>query len=216
MHVETYVCSNYMNSHSMFHIFQQKKIRVLLLKLSRCHVIFSIWLFPTIGVLQNRWFIMENPIKMDDLRVPLFLETPISFHIFLGGLSFFPSHIPIFFPRQRPPWRQWTNSQRSRRQVTCVPKRVIPVKWHQRWRRERATKNLFLDGSQRGGWSGWVPTRGKDDQIDQTQWLNFEFSRTHHGRLTWKYESDALEDDVPDFQWSSLRLVPYKSHINPI
>ena len=36
-----------------------------------------IWEFPKIVVPENGWFIMESPIKMDDLGVPLFLETPI-------------------------------------------------------------------------------------------------------------------------------------------
>ena len=40
-------------------------------------VLIFIWVFPEIGVPQNGWFTMENPIKMDDLGVPLFLETPI-------------------------------------------------------------------------------------------------------------------------------------------
>ena len=32
--------------------------------------------FPKIRVPQDGWFFMENPIKMDHLGEPLFLETP--------------------------------------------------------------------------------------------------------------------------------------------
>ena len=54
------------------------------------------WMFPKIRVGPPKWMvkIMENPIKMDDLGVPLFLETPMflrHFHDHLEGVG----HNPI-------------------------------------------------------------------------------------------------------------------------
>ena len=47
---------------------------------------------PKIGIPQNGRFIMEHPIKMDDLKKPLFLETPTCKQRILG---------PNFFPKKK-------------------------------------------------------------------------------------------------------------------
>ena len=62
-------------------LFKAKIIQIAIGQL-KIHCIFlsffkgGTWVFPKIRVPQNEWFIRENPIKMDDLKVPLFVETP--------------------------------------------------------------------------------------------------------------------------------------------
>ena len=62
----------------------------------------NIWVFPKIKVPQNGWFVMEIPIKMDDVWVPLFLETSI----WISEIYSSPPRIGSFrIPPQKPTLR---------------------------------------------------------------------------------------------------------------
>ena len=78
-------------------------------------------MFPNIGVPQNGWFIRENPIKIYDLGVPLFLETPIYIYIhhdtnpgnLTNGLymKIFPYENPVYLSERNISHDFWEHSQ---------------------------------------------------------------------------------------------------------
>ena len=61
--------------------------------------ILYIWVFSKIGVPQNGWFLMENPIKMHYLEVPLFLETPI-YVLWIDPIGWWSTYATLDLPPQ--------------------------------------------------------------------------------------------------------------------
>ena len=74
------------------------------------YICICIWVFPKIVVPQIEWFIMEIPIKMDDLGVPLFSETSTGIYIYI-------QHIGVLLSSKL----TWLANSHSSIQEICCP-----------------------------------------------------------------------------------------------